>query len=233
MRNPMLVNPTVKICGVQDLRTAEAAIRFGATALGVMFARSRRRIDPDAARQIRDTLVTRTNVHVPIVGVVVNETAETLHALVGQSGIDMIQLSGDESPRLLEDFQVPVIKAIRLRPGPGIEEARRLIEPWLQHRQPVEAILLDAYADGHYGGTGLRADWELAADLAERYPLMLAGGLTPENVAESVRQVMPFGVDVSSGVETAGVKDPARIEGFIAASRAAFGRLSHTNITPG
>lgn len=228
----MLVNPTVKICGVKDLRTAEVAVQCGASALGMNFAASRRRIDPIAARQIRDTLAV-SNVHVPTVGVVVNETAETLHALVEQSGVDMVQLSGDESPRLLEDLQVPVIKAIRLKPGSGVEEARRAIDPWLEHRRRVEAILLDAYADGHYGGTGLQADWELAAKLAERYPLMLAGGLTPENVAESIQQVLPFGVDVSSGVETAGVKDPSRIERFIAVSRAAFARLSPTEVNPG
>lgn len=221
MPDLLLVNPTVKICGIRDLRTAEVAARSGAGALGMMFAPSRRRVDPTEARQICDSLA-EAKAHVSVVGVVVNETAGTLNALAEQSGIDTVQLSGDESPSLLDELPVPAIKAIRFKSGTGIEEAQRMVDPWLEHRRPVAAILLDAYADGHYGGTGLRADWELAARLAERYPLILAGGLTPENVAASVRQVQPFGVDVSSGVETAGVKDHAKIAGFITASLAAF-----------
>lgn len=232
MPDLVLANPTVKICGIRDLQTAEVAIRFGAGALGMMFAPSRRRVDPTEVRLIRDSLA-EAKPHVSVVGVVVNETARTLDALVEQSGIDMIQLSGDESPQLLDQLQVPVIKAIRIKPGSGEEEARRVIDPWLEHRRPVAAILLDAYVDGHYGGTGLRSDWELAARLAERYPLMLAGGLTPENVAASVQQVLPFGVDVSSGVETAGVKDPTKIRRFLAASLAAFASVVPTGVSQG
>lgn len=222
----MLVNshpfnrPTVKICGIRDSMAAGVAARAGASALGVVLAPSHRQINPETAQEIRIAL-RGMNLHIPIVGVVVNETARSLNELIEHSGIDIVQLSGDETPDLLDDVPVPVIKAVRLFPGQTAEDARRTIDPWLSHSRPVEMILLDAYADGHYGGTGLRADWALAAQLAEHYPLMLAGGLTPANVGDSVRQVGPSGVDVSSGVETGGIKDHAKIEAFIAAFHSA------------
>lgn len=201
---------------------AEAAARSGATALGVVLASSRRQVTVESIRDIGDHL-DRMGLHTPLVGVVVNENAVALNDLTERSGIDMVQLSGDESPDLPCDLSVPVVKAIRLLPGQTVEEGRRAIEPWLDHRHPVDAILLDAYADGHYGGTGLRADWALAAELAERYPLILAGGLTSQNVGDAIRQVRPFGVDVSSGVETDGVKDGLKIQAFISAFQEAVG----------
>ncbi|MDQ3539320.1 MAG: phosphoribosylanthranilate isomerase, partial [Chloroflexota bacterium] len=136
---------------------------------------------------------------------------------IERSGIGMVQLSGDETPDLLDHVAIPVIKAIRLPPGQSAEDAARAIDPWLDHRRPVEAIMLDAHVAGHYGGTGHRADWTIAAELAVRYPIILAGGLTPANVHDGIRQVAPFGVDVSSGVETDGIKDHQKIRDFIAA----------------
>ncbi len=201
----------VKICGIRDQAAADVAVRAGAGALGVMLAPSRRRIAPEIARDIRSDL------KVVIVGVVVNETGGSLNDLIERSGIGMVQLSGDETPDLLDHVAIPVIKAIRLPPGQSAEDAARAIDPWLDHRRPVEAILLDAHVEGHYGGTGSRVDWSIAAELAVRYPIILAGGLTPANVHDGIRQVAPFGVDVSSGVETDGIKDHQKIRDFIAA----------------
>lgn len=206
----------VKICGIRDRSTADVAERAGATAIGVVLAPARRRISPETAREIgRDR-------EVPIVGVVVNEAEGSLHEVIELSGIDVVQLSGDEAPALLDAVAIPVIKAIRLIAGQTPDDARRVIDPWLDHRHPAEVILLDAHVDGQYGGTGCRADWSIAAALAERYPIILAGGLTAENVRAGIQQVAPLGVDVSSGVETSGVKDHAKIRRFVSVARDAM-----------
>lgn len=212
----------VKICGIRDASSAAVAVRAGASAIGVVLAPSRRRITPEGARAIT------SDRRVPVVGVVVNEPAEALNAIIGRSRIDLVQLSGDESPDLLDSISIPVIKAIRLQPGLDIEEAERAIEPWLDHRRPVLAILLDAHVEGHYGGTGHRADWTIAAELAERYPIILAGGLTSENVSDGIRQVEPFGVDVSSGVESDGIKNHRKIREFITAASDAMALLARS-----
>lgn len=211
MANAFFSKPLVKICGIRDSSTARVAVHAGASALGVMLAPSRRQITPEVAREIRGDL------GIPIVGVVVNETERSLEDLIERSEIDMVQLSGDETPDLLDHIHLPVIKAIRIRPGQSVEDAELAVNPWLDHRHPVAAIMIDAHVEGHYGGTGLLADWTIAAELAERYPLILAGGLTVGNVSDGVRRVAPMGVDVSSGVETDGVKDHQKIRTFIAA----------------
>jgi phosphoribosylanthranilate isomerase len=155
----------------------------------------------------------------PVVGLVVNEDAASMASLVERTGVDVLQLSGDESPDLLATLAVPVVKSIRLRRGQSLDSARQAIEPWFEHRRPVAVVLLDAHVEGQYGGTGHVADWDLAAALAEWYPVMLAGGLTVSNVGEAIRRVRPRGVDVSSGVETDGTKDHAKIRAFIVAAR--------------
>lgn len=193
----------------------DVAERAGASALGVVFAPSRRQVSPETAREIRG------DGGIPVVGVVVNETAESLNDLIERSGIDLVQLSGDELPDLLDHLAIPVFKVIRLPPEQSVSDAERTINPWLDHRRPVEAILLDAHVAGRYGGTGRRVDWTIAAELAGRYPVILAGGLTPKNVSDGIRRVAPFGVDVSSGVETNGTKDHQKIREFVAAAHAA------------
>lgn len=215
IRRPLLREPMVKICGIRDRAAADVAVSAGASALGVMLAPSRRQVSPEIARDLVN------DPRISVVGVVVNETAESLSDLIERSGIDLIQLSGDEPSDLLDHLAIPVIKAIRLQPGQSVNDAERTIARWLDHRHPVDAILLDAHVAGHYGGTGRRVDWTIAAELAERYPVILAGGLTPENVSDGIRQVAPFGVDVSSGVETNGTKDHQKIREFVAAAHAA------------
>lgn len=212
-------SPTIKICGLGDAVSAEAAIAGGATAIGFMMAESRRQVQPSMVSSILSVLPSRRP---RAVGITVNEPIASLAAIVTQSGIDIIQLSGDEAIDVLDAVDLPVWKALRFDAGTTVDEARRTIEPWLTHARPVAAILLDASLPGFYGGTGHRADWALAAELADRYPVVLAGGLTPGNVAEAIETVRPMGVDVSSGVEIGGRKDVSSIQRFISSSQAAF-----------
>jgi phosphoribosylanthranilate isomerase len=129
-------------------------------------------------------------------------------------GLDLVQLSGDESWDLCEKLSRPVLKAVKVRDGTSAEEIIAAL-------RPGAVPLLDTHVEGALGGTGRLFDWSVAAEVAQRFPIVLAGGLTPENVGEAVRRVRPWAVDVSSGVETEGVKDAEKICAFIAAVREA------------
>lgn len=195
------------------------AVHAGATAIGFMLAESKRRVSLDEVVDIRE----QSNLgSVRAVGVTVNETAGTLRDWREAAGLDTLQLSGDEDVSILDDLGGSVWKALRFEPGTSVEDASRMIDPWFDHRQPVEVILVDAYVRGMYGGSGHRADWDLARQLAERYPVVLAGGLSPENVTSAIEQAIPLGVDVSSGVETENRKDPDKIRRFVAGALAAL-----------
>jgi phosphoribosylanthranilate isomerase len=208
----------VKICGLRTLEHALAAAEAGADMIGLVFAPSKRRI----ARAAAAALVAALRAHevgrrLQVAGLFVNEPAETINALSAQVGLDLVQLSGDEPPALADALALPVIKAIRL--DGGAHEAG-----WLR-RTAERPVMIDAHVPGAYGGTGHRADWGRAAELSRRRPVLLAGGLSPENVAEAVLEVRPWGVDVSSGVELAGGKDVGLIRAFVANARAAEARL--------
>jgi phosphoribosylanthranilate isomerase len=150
--------------------------------------------------------------------VFVNEAPERMAATAAECGLDAIQLSGDEDEQVLRELPPAhvIIKAVRLA-GASAEQG------WLRAEGP--RLLVDAHVPGAYGGAGVVADWERAAELARRRPIILAGGLTPANIAAAIGQVRPWGVDVSSGVEIDGVKDSARIRAFVAAVRAEDQRL--------
>ena len=212
-----------KICGLTNLADAQAAAAAGADFLGFIFyPPSPRSIDLAAA-----TTIARALRAVPgcptLVGVFVNETARAMAAVLDQAGLDLAQLSGDETPNIIGDPGSPLFgrsyKA--LRPASLAEaeaEAEWFLPPEVAQRQP--ALLIDAYHPALHGGTGLLTDWSLAAEMARQVPqLMLAGGLTPDNVAAAVAAVNPFAVDVASGVEsTPGRKDHAAVRAFIAAA---------------
>lgn len=191
----------------------------GASALGFMLADSRRKIEPHSIVNILSAL---PSARPSAVGVVVNESPGAIDEIVRLSGIDIVQLSGDESPEMLGEIKYPVWKALRFPAGTTLEAASRIVESWLSPQRPVAAILIDAAVPGRYGGSGHKANWELATHLARKYPVILAGGLSPENVAEAIGTVRPLGVDVSSGVEVDGSKDAVRIQDFVDASREAF-----------
>jgi phosphoribosylanthranilate isomerase len=212
----------VKICGLRTIEHALAAADAGADMLGLVFAASRRQISPEQAAQIAQAVrATPHAQHVRIVGLFVNETPEYMLTIARQCSLDAIQLSGDEPSEVVEQLRgITLLKAIRLDGAPSAAG-------WMNmNHTPDVRLLVDAHVPGLYGGTGVVADWDDAAQLARRQSIILAGGLTPENVGAAIRQVRPWGVDVSTGVETDGVKDAAKIRAFVAAARAGDQRLA-------
>jgi len=152
--------------------------------------------------------------HVQYVGVFVNASIAEIRATMETCGLNLAQLHGDESPEMLQELGDRGFKAFR-----GLPEN---IDGFTREKAP--AFLLDASVKGVYGGSGVTADWSTARELAKKYPLLLAGGLTPENVAEAVRQVQPWGVDVASGVESEpGRKDAAKMAAFVRAVKTVDG----------
>lgn len=199
--------PRVKICGVTRLEDALQAARLGADALGFNFwPGSKRFLAPAAARAVVDQLPP----FVTPVGVFVDQTEEEIRRAAEESGVRVVQLHGDEPPELCARLPFPVVKAVRVG---GILPLDALAA------YPVAAFLLDAPSAG-YGGSGAAFDWSLAEGVADLAPVILAGGLEPENVAAAVRLVRPYAVDVASGVESApGVKDVSKMVRFIAAAK--------------
>lgn len=184
------------------------AAEAGADALGfVFFAKSPRFVTPERAAEI----VAGIPPFVQVVGLFVNETLEVVNATADRCGLDVVQLHGEESPEYCARVRRRVLKAFR------VQNEESLV-PLADYR--VAAFLLDAYSANAYGGTGERFDWDLAVTAKRHGPLVLAGGLTPDNVAAAVAQVKPYAVDVSSGVEaTPGKKDPEKVRRFIAEAK--------------
>jgi len=201
----------IKICGLRTTEHALVAADAGADMLGFVFAPSRRQVSAAQAASISAAIRNRPRPHPQIVGLFVNTPAATINAMAEAVGLDLVQLSGDEELAAAAGVDRPIIKSIRMD-GSQREAA------WVA---AGARLLVDAHVAGAYGGTGARADWPRAAELARRLPLILAGGLGPANVAEAIAQVRPWGVDVSSGVEEGGAKDEAKIRAFIAAARGA------------
>jgi phosphoribosylanthranilate isomerase len=204
----------VKICGITNLEDAQAAVQAGADALGfIFFAQSPRNVSPEMARRI----IEKMPPFVAKVGVFVNESLEKILQIVKETGIDTVQLHGDESPQLCEKVareNLKVIKAFRIKD-------QNSLTPLKEFR--AAAFLLDSYVPGQLGGTGAKFNWDLAVQASGLgTPIILAGGLVPENVRDAISKVAPYGVDVSSGVESApGRKDHAKVRAFIEAAQSA------------
>ena len=196
----------LKICGLTNGADAAHAAAEGATALGVIFAPSSPRcVSPDTARDI----VEAVPAHVPVVGVFVDAPIEEIVATVAHSGIRVVQLHGDEPERYAAALKMPLLRAA------GVDV---ILDSW-----PTATLLLDAMSGAQRGGTGQRVDWEKAAAIASRRKTVLAGGLTPDNVADAIAAVRPFGVDVSSGVEASpGRKDRDKVSRFLENAREAY-----------
>jgi phosphoribosylanthranilate isomerase len=214
----------VKICGIKTLKDGQAAINAGADYLGFNFyPKSVRFIEKSACTEITSVLK-REHPQIKLVGVFVNSSIEEIKDILQTCHLDLAQLHGDETPEMLSAFNGKAFKAIRLSAESSVDES---VYPFLKSvlfRESVKesvykpAMLIDAAVKGVYGGSGVTADWVAAAKLAQQYPLLLAGGLTPENVADAVRQVQPWGVDVASGVEAApGEKDAEKMSAFVKA----------------
>ncbi|MEA3464915.1 MAG: phosphoribosylanthranilate isomerase [Thermodesulfobacteriota bacterium] len=194
----------VKICGITTIEDALHAVAMGVDALGfVFYPASPRYIAPVQARQIIDQLPP----FVAIVGLFVNAEPDQIRTIIRQCRLDVVQLHGDETPAQCHYPEVKVIKALRIR---GVECLQGL------EHYPVSALLLDAWVADSYGGTGQLGRWDLAAGVAQQFPVILAGGLTKDNIRAAVDAVQPYAVDVSSGVESSpGAKDPELVRDFI------------------
>lgn len=203
----------VKICGLTDEPAVLAAQNAGADAVGFVFAPSPRRVDPSTARRL-GSLLRRPMARV---GVFVDEPVDRILRVARAAGLTHVQLHGDEDDQVITRLQAAgyrVIRAVRVSGPEALAGAEQ---------SPADLILLDAYDPEKRGGTGRVFDWSLAAGLCRRRRVILAGGLTPHNVGDAVRAVLPFGVDTSSGVERSpGVKDPGRIAGFVQLAQAAW-----------
>ncbi|MFZ5644150.1 MAG: phosphoribosylanthranilate isomerase [Bacillota bacterium] len=191
----------VKICGISDVETAHRAAHCGADALGFVFAPSRRRVSTEKAGSI----ITELPPFISKVGVFVNQSYSEICHIVECTGIDTIQLHGDETPEFCRSFRHKVIKSLSVKEESDIASCKYY---------DVDAYLLDTSLPGMRGGTGISFDWRLATGFTHG-PLILAGGLNPGNVREAIKTVRPYAVDVSSGVETDGKKDFYKIEEFI------------------
>lgn len=204
----------VKICGITRVEDAEVAVELGAHALGFVFwPKSPRFVEPERARAIAAALPP----FVTTVGVFVDQPARLVNEVAARVGLGAVQLHGEETVAYLDDIDRPVVKALAMGDDARDEDADR----W----PPRVRLLLDVHDPVRRGGTGRVIDWTRAAALSARRPVMLAGGIGPENVAEAIRIVRPFGIDVSSGVESApGVKDHARLRALFAAVGTGSGR---------
>jgi phosphoribosylanthranilate isomerase len=202
----------VKICGITNVEDALAAVAAGADAVGFVFHKeSPRRVTSDVVKRI----VAQLPPFVLPVGVFVNEDIKIVRDLMDDCGLALAQLHGDEAAAYCDLLGRPVLKAIRLK-----DRGSLLSLAEYTGRSRVRGFVLDAFSAVSYGGTGQLTDWSLAAEAAETVPVVLAGGLTPANVAEAVQKVKPYGVDVSSGVESRpGRKDHEKIRAFIKAAK--------------
>lgn len=198
----------IKICGITNLDDALRTVEAGADALGfVFFQGSPRNISPDAAAAI----IRRLPPFVQTVGLFVNEEPETVNAIADRCGLDLVQLHGDESAEYCRLVKRRIIKAIRVKDASSLDA---------MGDYPVAACLLDAWSPAARGGTGTTFNWYIAAGAAAAQPIILAGGLTPDNVADAIAAVKPYAVDVSSGVECApGIKDAGLVARFIRSCR--------------
>jgi len=202
----------VKICGLTNLADCLAAVNAGADLLGFNFyPPSPRCISPGECARIVRELRTR-KVQVVTVGVFVNSPADEILKIMDSCHLDLAQLSGDEPRAVLAAVGPRAYKALRPANTAALQEGLASYSP----RSAPPAWLVDAHHPGQYGGTGQIAEWNLARSLARKAPILLAGGLNPSNVAQAVRQVQPWGVDVASGVELSpGYKDDAKMRAFV------------------
>lgn len=218
---------SVKVCGVRTVEHALAAVDAGAEFIGMIFAPTRRQVSTRTARAMSDA-VHAAKPDVRLVGVFVNASPTEVNAIARAAGLDMVQLHGDETPDEIARIERDVIKAIRALPAEDAATLAGRIERYLSTPVPPVAVLLDGFDPNAHGGTGVRADWGLVREVAQRLdrPVGLAGGLTPANVGGAIEVVRPLFVDASSGVERDGIKDVDLIGAFIRQADRAFGRSS-------
>jgi phosphoribosylanthranilate isomerase len=206
------MNPRIKICGITRIEDALAAAECGAHAIGLVFyAPSPRHLSASAAAAIVSALPP----FVTPVGLFVDATAEYVRSTAAETGVHLLQFHGSETPEFCEQIGLPYLKAVQVRPGVDLLQYAHAF-------RSAKGLLLDTFQEGLHGGTGKTFDWSLIPS-ALPLPIILSGGLSPQNVGSAVRHVKPAAVDVSSGVESSkGIKDAAKIAAFIAGVRSAI-----------
>jgi phosphoribosylanthranilate isomerase len=192
----------VKICGVTDIQIAKVVYECGADMIGFVFAKSKRQVTIDQARQIIDQLPQ----HIEKVGVFVNEERERVQEIIETCGLTMVQLHGEETENYCNSFNIPVVKAFRVNTAEEVQQA---------FTYNVDYYLFDSPIEQYYGGNGTCFNWDVLQGDPFNKHIVLAGGLHCDNVQDAIRKVRPTVVDVSSGVETNGVKDIEKIKAFI------------------
>lgn len=205
----------VKICGITNAQDALMAVDCGADAVGfVFYPESPRSV---SSKEVRD-IIRQLPPFVMTVGVFANQEQREIQRVVDECSIDLIQLQGDEPPYLCESFGDRVIKAVRIKDHESLAR---------MDSYAVRAFVLDTYCENQLGGTGKSFDWNIAVEAKKYGRIILAGGLTPQNVTRAIEQVKPSGVDVSSGVEKQiGHKDSDKIRRFIEAAKKSFSQVS-------
>ncbi len=196
----------IKICGITNKEDALWAINLKVDALGFIFADSPRRVKPEIVQGIIELLPP----FISSVGVFVNEDRKKVEEITESCGLTTLQFHGEESPSYCEGFKQKIVKALRI-------ENKDILEKAVQYKDKVDAYLLDTYSPSKYGGTGKTFDWCIAKEIKEfGLPIILSGGLNPENIREAISEVEPYGIDVSSGVEERpGKKNMEKLINFV------------------
>ena len=205
----------IKICGIQDISSAVVAAKAGADFIGVVFAESRRWVSAETAIKIVDAV---KDYKTEVVGVFVNMAEDEVNGLADRCELDWVQLSGDETWEYCRRIEKPLFKAVHVLPEWGEDDLSGYLAAGRESLGGREVVyLLDTFDKRQYGGTGRTFGWGIAGKAAAVFSVMVAGGLGPDNVGRVVAELNPWGVDVSSGVETDGVKDADKIRAFIRA----------------
>jgi phosphoribosylanthranilate isomerase len=211
----------VKICGIKEEAHALVAAEAGADFIGLVFAPSPRQVTLAQAERIA-RVVKESYPATEVVGLFVNAPATEVNTIADICHLDWVQLSGDEPWEYCLEIAKPLIKVVHVRKQQKPEEISETLAYGASIlKRQKHLYLIDSFTKGKYGGTGKTFNWELARQAASQFPVIIAGGLTPENVAQAIKQASPWGVDVSSGVEADGIKHPAKIKAFIQAVRRA------------
>jgi phosphoribosylanthranilate isomerase len=211
----------IKICGLSEIQHVLAAAEAGADFIGLVFAPSQRQVSTKKALRLIEA-VCNLKLRPAVVGVFVNSAADEVNRIADYCHLDQVQLSGDETWDYCRQIERPIIKVVHVSKTSTPDEI--VSEIAIGYRllpQKNLICLLDSKVGDTYGGTGRAFNWQLVGKVSARFPVLIAGGLTPTNVSRLVKKTQPWGVDVSSGVETGGQKDTAKIEAFIKAVRTA------------